>query len=492
MPAVQKQYRIGIYVRESRDDNFENIETIQTQRDLLIDYSKVHFKGEISRIYIDDNVSGSDFKRNGLLQLKNDAQSGVIDLVLLKDLSRLGRSNAKTLLFLDELEEFKVRVISSDGRYDSDLDNETAGIDAWYNERYVKDISKKIRSTLKFKIKKGEYIGKAPFGYTKSKTFKNRLEINYQQYEIIKEIYDKYIKGLGYKAISNYLNSLCISAPGGAGAKWNGIAVRRILSNKVYLGHTIQGISEKISFKSKKTRRLPEESWSITENTHPPIIEQTTFDKVQTIIAQKRNYNGQHKGTLHLFKGLLFCNECGSGMIARIRNKKVGYICGSYARDGVNICTSHFISEDFLIEILIDEVMRLLKSEKINIALALYKEAKNRNILNISEIKNIKNQIEMKNKKLDIMYSDRLSGTITEQMYLDFSIRIKQSIDSLEKTVLSLEREVDSSELDYLTDNYFLNLFKINKITNELSRILIDRIIISQCQDNRIVKIKFN
>lgn len=131
---AEKQYKIGIYARESRDDNEENYETIETQRDLLIDFAQKNRFGEIVKIYMDDNVSGSGFERKGLDELKEDVTAHRIDLLIAKDLSRLGRNNAKTLLFLDFLEEHGVRVITFDGRYDSLKDNDTVGIETWFNE----------------------------------------------------------------------------------------------------------------------------------------------------------------------------------------------------------------------------------------------------------------------------------------------------------------------------------------------------------------------
>jgi len=111
--------------------------------------------GEIKSIYIDDNVSGSGFERRGIYELKRDVMEGKINLLVLKDLSRLGRNNAKTLLFLDFLEENGVRVVTFDGRYDSLKDNDIVGIETWFNERYILDISRKIRANLRFKIQKG-------------------------------------------------------------------------------------------------------------------------------------------------------------------------------------------------------------------------------------------------------------------------------------------------------------------------------------------------
>jgi len=128
---------IAIYVRESRDDNEENIETIETQRDLLVKYANSNSIGSIYKIYIDDNISGTTFDRPGIRELQNDVIAGHIDILLLKDLSRLGRNNAKTLVFLDYLEENGVRVITSDGRFDSNTDGDLVGIETWFNERYA-------------------------------------------------------------------------------------------------------------------------------------------------------------------------------------------------------------------------------------------------------------------------------------------------------------------------------------------------------------------
>ncbi len=168
-------YRIGIYVRESRDENGEKLETIETQRDLLLDFAVRSCLGIVTGIYMDDNVSGSGFARPGLEQLKKDAAAGRVEMLLLKDLSRLGRNNAKTLMFLDYLEELGVRVLTFDGKYDSLKDNDTVGIETWVNERYIRDLSKKIRASLRFKISRGEYIGHGIYILAKS-LYKSNLK----------------------------------------------------------------------------------------------------------------------------------------------------------------------------------------------------------------------------------------------------------------------------------------------------------------------------
>ena len=125
--------KIGIYVRQSRDENEENYETIETQRDLLIEHVTRQKLGVIYKVYMDDNVSGSEFERRGLEELREDIIAGNINMLVIKDLSRLGRNNAKTLLFLDFFEEHGVRLITYDGRYDSLKDNDIVGIETWFN-----------------------------------------------------------------------------------------------------------------------------------------------------------------------------------------------------------------------------------------------------------------------------------------------------------------------------------------------------------------------
>ncbi|MDD4496322.1 MAG: recombinase family protein, partial [Eubacteriales bacterium] len=219
--SFRDSFRIGIYVRESRDEQGENYETIETQRDLLLHFAEEKYKGNVYAIYIDDNVSGSGFDRDGIRQLKHDVQSGSVNLLLLKDLSRLGRNNAQTLLFLDYLEEYGVRVLTFDGRYDSNRDNDTVGIETWVNERYIRDISRKIRTNMHFKIQRGEYLGTAPYGYVKSPNIKNRLCIDEQKAVVVREMFDLYVEGTGCSEIARHLNAKGYAAPSGReGAKW--------------------------------------------------------------------------------------------------------------------------------------------------------------------------------------------------------------------------------------------------------------------------------
>ncbi|MGE5614045.1 MAG: recombinase family protein, partial [Bacillota bacterium] len=309
MSAAGK-YSIGIYVRISRDENGENHETIENQKGLLLDYVEKHRLGQVYAVYVDDNVSGSAFERKGLINLKEDVLNARINMVVMKDLSRLGRNNAKTLQWIDFLEEYGIRILTSDGRYDSLVDNDTVGIETWANERYIRDISRKIRSCLRFKIQRGEYLGNAPFGYRKSSAEKNKLVVVEEEAGIVRLIFRLYRSGLGYSSIAKELNEKGMKSPKGTG--WNRITVRRILCSRVYVGDTVQGISEKVSFKSKKTRRLPQDEWVITESTHEGIISREEYQETQRIRESRKKSGGTRRGTGHILSGIMWCGGCGS------------------------------------------------------------------------------------------------------------------------------------------------------------------------------------
>jgi site-specific DNA recombinase len=427
---------IGIYVRISRDDNGENHESIENQRDLLLEYVSSKQLGRVYGIYVDDNVSGSAFEREGLDMLKRDIADGRIDLVLLKDLSRLGRNNAKTLQMIDYLEECGVRLLTADGRYDSLVDNETVGIETWVNERYVRDISRKIRSCLHFKIQKGEYLGRAPFGYRKSGIEKNKLIVDESEANIVKLIYDLYLSGYGYSSISKYLEGKGYSGPKGKG--WNRITVRRILCSRVYIGDTVQGVSEKVSFKSKKTRRLPKEKWVITQGTHEAIIAKEKYEEVQRLRNGRNNAKISRNKSRHILNGIMTCGDCGSTMYARKRRNGTAYICGNYCRNGKAACTSHFVYEDEIVPHICRELAGLFEQDK-EIMELQERMAAQSNSERDAIYSRICARLDSGRRQQELLYLDRLEGRISEQLF-------ERMNQQMEKRLAVLERELESLE----------------------------------------------
>ena len=466
---------IGIYVRESRDDNGENLETIENQRDLLLDYAQRHRLGKVYTVYTDDNVSGSAFERSGLNRLKEDVLNARINLLLLKDLSRLGRNNAKTLQFLDFLEEYGIRILSSDGRYDSLRDNDTVGIETWINERYIHDISRKIRSCLRFKIQRGEYIGNAPFGYKKAEGEKNRLCPDEAELETVRLIYRLYRSGMGYTTIASLLDERGCPPPNGV--RWNRITVRRILCSRVYIGDTVQGVSEKVSFKSKKTRRLPQNEWVITEGTHEAIISAEEFQEVQRIREGKGIGRTVGKGYLHMLNGLVWCGGCGSVMYARKRNAGNAYVCGNYFRNGKVACASHFVYENIMIQCVNNEFAQLfLNGDYLPELLQMIEASGIIENGNGTEAARVQKQLAACRRQQEILYTDRLKEQISEQLFIKMNNVLEGRLSAVEMELERLsQRALDARDIGNLINEIIARVER-SRLTNELARLMVRRI----------------
>lgn len=484
-----KEYRnnsIGIYVRESRDDNWENYETIENQRDLLLDYVKRHELGQIVAVYTDDNVSGSAFERRGLDRLKEDVLGTRINLLLLKDLSRLGRNNAKTLQFLDFLEEYGVRILSIDGRYDSLRDNDTVGIETWINERYVRDISRKIRSCLHFKIQRGEYLGNAPFGYKKAPEEKNKLCIDESEAEIVRLIYRLYRKGNGYTTIAALLDERGCPSPCSNG--WNRITVRRILCSRAYMGDTVQGVSEKVSFKSKKTRRLPQEEWVVTEGTHKAIISAEEYYEVQKIREGKGLKRNPSKGVLHILSGLVWCGGCGSIMYARKRAAGMAYVCGNYFRKGKEACSSHLVYEEGLLKHILNEMVQLFAGDDYT------KWMEFSGVLGNSSqtgTERVQKQLASYRRQQEMLYSDRLEERISEQLFIKTNKGLEDRLRTAEAELERLrQNESDTKDIGRLINEFRVKLEE-GLLTNEVSRLMVDKIKVYDQKDSLPVSVNW-
>jgi site-specific DNA recombinase len=472
---VNRGSMIGIYIRESRDDNGENYETIENQKDLLLDYAKRHELGQVYSVYEDDNASGSGFERAGIKRLKEDVLNARIDILLVKDLSRLGRNNAKTLQFLDFLEEYGIRVLSSDGRYDSQLDNDIVGIETWANERYIRDISRKIRSSLRFKIQRGEYIGHAPFGYRKAEGEGNRLFIDDPDAETVRLIYRLYLSGLGYTSIAAILDERGLPSP--EGGNWNRITVRRILLSPVYIGNTIQGVSERVSFKNKKTRRLPKEAWVVTEGTHEAIITREEFNEAQKLRVGKHHGRNPHKGIVHMLRGLIWCGGCGSAMYAKKTNDGVAYVCGNYCRNGKAVCKSHFVCEEEIAGIICEELEVMFNDT------GCLQELERRmagvyspDAGGVKALERAEKQLSVCLRQQEMLYKDRLEGRISEQLFGRTNKTLEERIRIIEEQLTRSKREKSNrTDLNQLIQE-MMPVFGSGKLTNEIAGAVVSRV----------------
>ncbi|WP_081665685.1 recombinase family protein [Ruminiclostridium papyrosolvens] len=362
--------------------------------------------------------------------------------------------------------------------------------DIRYNERYIRDISKKIRANLRFKIEQGEYIGNAPFGYVKSVNEKNKLVIDSRNAPVVKEIFSLYRKGYGYAAIANMLNQKGYPSPSSKNSEipitpWNQVAVQRILCNRVYIGDTVQGVSEKISFKNKKTRRLPFDKWIITTNTHEPIISNEDFDEVQKLRAKKRSNQGYNRNVTHLLSNLVYCGKCGKAMYVRVRkDRPVGYICSSYSKKGCEACSSHYVTEESIIDIVTKELLELLSNNELidNLNMNYNSEFVEKERL-LHSIKRFEQQIIQRQKQQDILYNDRLEERISEQLFFRMNQNLETRISTIRQEVEKLkEEETKQLDKEQLIKN-FVTRIKTQGITRNIIELMVNKITVFDSKD---------
>lgn len=365
----------ALYMRLSREDE-RGMESasIETQRKLLRRFA--HEQGFlIWDEYIDDGFSGVSFERPAFLRMQRDIEAGYIQVVLTKDLSRLGRNSGRVSLLLDEyFPRKRVRYISVSDGIDTAVRSRAnavvAPMHSLLNEMYAADLSDKIRAALDIKMREGDFIGAfAPYGYQKSPDNKNRLIPDKKAAAVVREIFALARAGLSPAQIAARLNERRIPTPSRYRYEshrelsadsfpiadlWNGQSVGKILRNQVYLGHTLQGKTEKPSFKSSFTCAKPREKWIIAKHTHEPLVTLETWE----IVREKRSGRMRaQEGTSHGFcnrlSGLVKCYDCGKSMSSAGRGQNpqgMSLVCGGYKLNGKRSCTSHRIRYELLLQ----------------------------------------------------------------------------------------------------------------------------------------------
>ena len=431
-----EQFKVGMYIRLSREDgDKQESESIGNQRKIIkrfLEENNLKFVDE----YVDDGVSGTTFDRKGFNRLIQDIERKRINMVVTKDLSRLGRDYIKTGYYLENyFPEKSVRYVAILDGIDTYLDstnNDISPFKAIMNDMYAKDISKKIKSVFREKQKSGQFLGSIPpYGYKLSETEKGKLVIDEYSADIVREIFQMCSNGHGSIDIMNYLNKKEILNPSSyrktnykkkKSSEWNQITILAILKNQAYIGNTVQNKRRKISYKSKKVIDNPKESWIIVENTHEPIIDKETFERVKLMLEAKDT----SKYTKHeyLFKGLLKCHHCGWNLqIALKGSGRNPYInCVGHEKRGKHpISMNYWKFEESILDV-IKTICRMYLDE--NIFLEAYKKYKNGYCELIDGYQKSLSEVESKiqniNSNLDKMYMDKLNDIISIDDYMRF------------------------------------------------------------------------
>ena len=370
-----KKYKVAAYIRISKKE--KEVNSIENQKDLIDYYIKDKQELKIYNYYIDNGYSGTNFDRPELKRMINDIIHRKVDIVIVKDLSRLGRNYIRVGKLLDSiLSLYKVKLISINDNIDGlKIEEDSYLLRALldiYNENYPRDISNKVKTALNTKKINGEFITSyAPYGYKKSRYEKHKIIIDVEAAKTVKLIFDNTEKGLSKKEIVDILNNKKIKTPmehiknTNEGKKWNLSMITGILNNKVYTGDLIQQKRKRISFKNHKFVKTKEDELIITKNNHMEIISKEQFERVQDIIKHSVKVNSNNE--YDIFSGYLKCKECESNLTIRKSKEYTYYACSSYVRKrGCN--NKNTLRKDILEKKVIKEIndRQAIKIDKLN------------------------------------------------------------------------------------------------------------------------------
>lgn len=496
-------YRAVIYIRLSEADEGKSYESesesITNQRNLLMNFVKEKgfiFVGE----YVDDGYSGTNFERPGFTKMIEDIKNKMANLVIVKDLSRLGRDHVMTGYYIENyFPENNIRFISLQENYDSAINqasNDSSTFIIACNDYYSRQNSIKIRSVLNDKRKKGKFIGSNPsYGYMKDPEEKGHLIPDPEYAPVVKKIFEMAASSVGLSDITSYLNDNKIKTPSSLKRKnpnskmryneeWTISSVKKILKNRMYTGDMVQSVQTKVNYKSKKKKTLPKSNWDIVPNTHEPLIDKLTFERIQGNV--KRTNKSISKRDKRLFENLLFCKECGNALTITYRKNQDYWTinCNKYARDPRRrLCEPHFMPYDKLEEALL-EVVRTTCKDYINKidSKVLSKEITDKNSSkddNKEKIRYLENKIKEYISKIDMLYEDKFRGNISEATYKRLSQETERLLNKaeldLEKYKTTKNEGIKTKELEEY-EKRIRELIDIKKPTRELLQTLIDKI----------------
>ena len=488
---VDKQYQakggkmtvVG-YCRLSRDEDKENYSSIEEQKRIIKDYASTrNWIIEDKDFYIDDNVSGYTFNRPEFTKMLEKVKGGKIDVVIAKDLSRIGRNNGKVLVLIDEFKNMQKNLIlvsEMGGTYDvlNDRDD-TIGITTWFNERYVKDCSRKTRDHMYSKQKTGRLVMGNYYGYVKDKEDVTKLYVDEEIRPVIELIYKLYVEeGLGRKKICDILNSKYNYPTPSVYYRqkhlergriykhpvqelWSTYMISNILNNDVYTGNLRTHKKKTISIRGRAIK-LPEEEHFVFENHHEAIISKETFELAQNIRKRKaksKSTSGTRKRN-YAFSGLIRCGDCGfgvSGITINRKQKQKGYECSQYRTYGKTRCKCHEIKEcDIVIHL--KDFLKFTKEKyqdeinKIEIDVKTNKERTNKEKIKF-EIETLKAEYKvLLNQKIKDLAgnNNEYQKQMIEDSYKELELEKTSKIEKLQEILQKAEQDVSKEKIKKL------------------------------------------
>ena len=504
--------KTALYCRLSQDDGLEgDSNSIQNQKNILQKFAEDHHFPNLC-FYVDDGFSGGNFQRPAFQQMISDMENGEIGIIVTKDLSRLGRNQLHTGLYIEErFPMFGVRYIAINDNVDTDSSesNDLMPFKNLFNEWFIRDTSRKIRAVLKAKAERGERPGtRAPYGYIKDPETK-KLAVDDEAAAIVRRIFAMCASGNGPSQIARILkkeqvltptmyaytrygmNHTCLDTA--HPYNWSDSAIANLLENEIYLGNTVNMKYSTKSYKDKRRVEHSREECLVFKDTHPVLITQEVWDIVQRVRKNRRRPTKMEEQ--NKYSGLVFCADCGSNMVLhRARTMSASYnhfTCRTYKKDGES-CTGHYIRECVLDEVVLEDLRRVT-------AMARERPEEFAAYIGSKQSAEIQREIRRQEKELAAMrkrkaeldaifkklYEDSvLSRITTEQFqmlsssYTEEQNQIAAGIPQKEADIIQRLRETVSGTDGFL--DKAKRYMDITELTPELLRLFIEKIVVHE------------
>lgn len=460
--------------------------------------------------FVDDGWSGGNFERPGFQAMMRALEFGKANMVITKDLSRLGRDMRESSYYAEQFfPEHQIHYIAIADNFDSELENVMAPFQFAMNEVYLRDSSRKVRDVFKMKRSKGEYCACAPFGYKKDPKDKNHLIPDEETAPIVTSIFQRSAAGKSCITIAQELSNEGVVTPlkyralyrdnftdaGAARATdyWNYTTVKRIIKNEVYLGKTVLGKTRKVSLKSKKKISVPKEDWVVTEGTHIPLVDQMTFDKAQFNLGKgSRDYRQYDHVRKSILGGIAICSLCGyslcsSGTVYKGEREKYWFLsCNHKSKRFENPCQGVNIKYSDLLELVrqdLNSLINLTDAEIDALVNGVLEEMNDVSAEKERESKIEKSQARLKviSRTIEKLYFDNAGGKLSDS-------RLETMVAKLEKEATTLEASLEDltapSPAAEIRSNYekFFQLAKqysnIEVLDRDILLTFIDRIVV--------------
>jgi len=527
---LNKSYMAAVYLRLSKEDEDLSLRSDKTESNSIVNQKALVLKKLNSMpdvtlydIYIDDGYTGLNFDRPDFRRMQNDIYDGNVNMVIVKDLSRLGRDYIESGRYVQKIfPSLKIRFVSVLDHFDSLTASQSdvhllIPVKNFINDNYSRDISGKVRSHQEVMRENGLYIGAyVAYGYKKSESDKNRIVPDQYSADIVRRIFAWKLEGRNAGGIAEKLNQLGVMAPSEykrlqginyktgfqqkSKAQWTAVTVTRILKNRIYIGVLEQGKREKVNYKLERIVEKPENEWSVVVDHHEPIVSRTDFENVSRLLSLDTR-KAPSSESLSLFSGMLFCGECGRGMVRRKNTYKdtsyVYYICSSYNKG--KGCTRHSIEENTVKEIVLDSIRRhveqMVELDRI-LQMMDSMEVKCEDVIaNDREILRKYEELSQYRKMELSLHKDLLDGVISKEEYSQFAKRYSDQAAAAEQAVEKLKQEMEEVLQKGILTNEWIRKFVRNKKIEELNRsivlLLVDKIIIHEdCRIEIIFKYK--